>query len=54
MKRILKELDADGRWVSEYAGERLVGQPKFEKGFKYLSSAVFARNIHTLAEYGAK
>ena len=50
-RRILKELDADGRWVSTYAGERLVGQPKFDTGFRYLSSEVFARNVETLSEY---
>jgi hypothetical protein len=49
--RIIKDLDADGRWVSTYAGEHLVGQPKFEPGFRYISSAVFVRNVETLSEY---
>ena len=35
--------DADGRWVSTYDGEALVGQPKFAPGERYLSSAVFSR-----------
>jgi PelA/Pel-15E family pectate lyase len=48
-RKVMAELDADGRWVSTYAGERLVGQPKFEKGFRYLSSAVFSRNVETLS-----
>jgi PelA/Pel-15E family pectate lyase len=47
----LKELDAEGRWVSTYRGERLVGQPKFAAGFRYLSSEVFSRNIEVLSEY---
>jgi hypothetical protein len=51
VKKVIAALDADGRWVSEYAGERLVGQPKFDKGFKYLSSAVFAKNVQTLAGF---
>jgi PelA/Pel-15E family pectate lyase len=51
VRRILKELDADGRWVSVYAGERLTGQPKFETGFRYLSSAVFSRNVEALARF---
>jgi hypothetical protein len=51
VKKVLAALDTDGRWVSEYAGERLVGQPKFEKGFKYLSSAVFSKNVETLAGF---
>ena len=32
-------------------GEPLVGQPKFSLGDRYLSSAVFSRNIETLCEY---
>jgi PelA/Pel-15E family pectate lyase len=32
-RKAIKELDAEGRWVSTYAGERLVGQPKFAPGF---------------------
>jgi len=54
-RRIAKELDAEGRWVSVYAGERLVGQPKFATGFKYVSSDVFSRNVEALSAYiGAK
>ena len=51
VRKIIRELDAEGRWVSMYAGERLVGQPKFANGFRYLSSAVFSRNVETLSEY---
>jgi PelA/Pel-15E family pectate lyase len=51
VKKVIAALDADGRWVSEYAGERLVGQPKFDKGFKYLSSETFGKNVETLAAY---
>ena len=51
VRRILKELDADGRWVTTHAGERLVGQPKFAEGFKYISSAVFSKNVETLSTY---
>ena len=54
VKKIVRELDADGRWVSTYAGEGLVGQPKFANGFKYISSAVFSRNVETLSEYLAR
>lgn len=49
--RILKEQDSDGRWVSTFAGEHLVGQPKFTMGFKYLSSDVFSKNMETLSAY---
>jgi PelA/Pel-15E family pectate lyase len=47
----VRELDAEGRWLSTYAGEGLVGQPKFASGLKYISSAVFSRNVETLSEY---
>ena len=51
VRKILAELDADGRWISVYAGERLVGQPKFAAGFKFLDSAVFAKNAEALGEF---
>ncbi|HEY1186048.1 MAG TPA: hypothetical protein VGE74_00265, partial [Gemmata sp.] len=55
VRRVLKELDAEGRWVNVFAGERLVGQPKFAAGFKYISSDVFSRNVEVLSDYlGAK
>lgn len=50
-REILADLDADGRWISVYAGERLVGQPKFAAGYKFIDSAVFARNMDTLSEF---
>ena len=51
VRRILEELDDQGRWVSRYAGERLVGQPKFAPNSLYLSSEVFSRNLETLSLY---
>jgi len=51
VRRIVKELDAQGRWVSTYAGEWLVGQPKFAAGFEYLSSATFAKNVEAVSAY---
>ncbi|MBX6313601.1 MAG: pectic acid lyase [Isosphaeraceae bacterium] len=51
VRRIIRELDAEGRWITTYAGERLVGQPKFSDSFRYISSAVFSHNIETLSEY---
>lgn len=49
--KIIQDLDADGRWITTYAGERLVGQPKFSPSFRYISSDVFSRNVETLSEY---
>lgn len=51
VRRIIRELDGSGRWVSTFAGERLVGQPKFAPSFRYLSSEVFSRNLETLSGY---
>jgi hypothetical protein len=51
VKRIIADLDSQHRWVSTYAGERLVGQPKFQTGERYLDSGVFARNVETLSAY---
>ncbi|MBC7819162.1 MAG: pectic acid lyase, partial [Planctomycetaceae bacterium] len=53
VRRIIRELDDDGRWITTYAGERLVGQPKFSPSFRYISSDVFSRNVETLSEYVA-
>ncbi len=51
VRKILESLDGEGRWISAYDGAGLVGQPKFERGFRYLSSAVFSRNVETLSRY---
>ncbi|MBT4815839.1 MAG: pectic acid lyase [Lentisphaerae bacterium] len=50
-RQIAGDLDEQGRWVSTAAGERLVGQPKFRPGMRYMSSGVFSRNLEVLAEY---
>lgn len=50
-RKIVSALDSEGRWVSSFAGERLVGQPKFAQSFRYISSDVFSRNVETLSEY---
>lgn len=49
-QKAIKELDAEGRWVSTYNGERLTGQPKFATSFRYLSSEVFCRNVESLCD----
>jgi len=53
IRAIIASLDNQGRWISTYAGERLVGQPKFMSGEVYLESAVFVRNLESLAAYVA-
>lgn len=51
VRRIIRELDGEGRWITTYAGERLVGQPKFSPSFRFISSEVFSRNVEKLSEY---
>jgi PelA/Pel-15E family pectate lyase len=51
VRQIIRDIDDEGRWVSTYAGEGLVGQPKFARSFRYISSDVFSRNVETLSEY---
>lgn len=50
-REAIAALDAQGRWISTYAGERLVGQPKFKPGFRYLGSNVFIENTGRLSAY---
>jgi PelA/Pel-15E family pectate lyase len=49
--QIVDQLDPQGRWLSTYAGERLVGQPRFRQGEEYLSSERFSRHLTTLAQF---
>jgi len=51
VRKIIDDLDDDGRWISVYKGERLIGQTKFPDGTAYLSSEVFSHNMETLARY---
>lgn len=51
VREIISELDDQGRWISVYRGERLVGQPKFPVGGSYISSEVFSRNLDLLSDY---
>lgn len=51
VRQAIAELDGQGRWVSTYNGERLVGQPQFKPGSQYLSSTVFNRNVELLSDY---
>ena len=51
VRRIIRELDGEGRWVTTHAGQRLVGQPGFGRGLRYVSSDVFSRNVEALSRY---
>jgi hypothetical protein len=51
VRKIIADLDTEGRWISTYAGEPLVGQPKFRPGQQYLSSGVFSQNVEALSAY---
>ncbi|QDT41153.1 Pectic acid lyase [Gimesia alba] len=50
-RKILSSLTPQGRWISTYNGERLVGQAKMPVGEKYLSSEVFSSNLSQLSEF---
>ncbi len=54
IRKIIRALDAEGRWISTYKGGMMVGQPKFKPGEPYIASAVFAQNLETLSEYLSK
>jgi PelA/Pel-15E family pectate lyase len=51
VRSAVESLDAQGRWISTYAGEGLVGQPRFAANFRYLSSATCSANLTLLADY---
>jgi PelA/Pel-15E family pectate lyase len=51
VRNIIADLDQQGRWVSTYNGDRLVGQAKMAIGAKYLSSERFSENLTTLSQY---
>lgn len=51
VREILASLDDQGRWITSKDGQRLVGQPKFSDDEKFLSSAVFSKNLTVLANF---
>jgi PelA/Pel-15E family pectate lyase len=51
VRTLVDALDKEGRWITTYDGERLVGQPKFSPTFRYISSGVFSRHVETLCAY---
>jgi PelA/Pel-15E family pectate lyase len=51
VSEVVRQLDKDGRWVSEYSGQPLNGQPKFRSGDRFISSAAFSENLETLSTY---
>ena len=50
VRKVISQLDGQGRWVSTYDGVRLVGQAKMAVGAEYLSSEVFSKNLKLLSE----
>ncbi|QDU77262.1 Pectic acid lyase [Bremerella volcania] len=51
VKPILASLDDQGRWISTFENERLVGDQRFRPGDQYISSETFAKNIEALSGY---
>jgi PelA/Pel-15E family pectate lyase len=54
VREVVRQLDDQGRWTTEYTGDRLVGQPKLRAGERFLSSAVFCHNLELLSNYVAE
>ncbi len=52
-RQAIESLDEQGRWISTFDGERLVGQAKMPIGTEYLSSQVFGDNLTALSEFVA-
>ena len=50
-KQAIESLDDQGRWISRFDGQRLVGQAKMPVGTEYLSSAVFGKNMLAICDH---
>jgi hypothetical protein len=53
VEKLIGAMDATGLWITIHDGseERLVGQPKFADGEKYLSSERFAESLRALSGF---
>lgn len=52
VREILTALDSQGRWLETVEpGRRLVGQPGFPVGFRYIGSDTFNWNVQVLSDY---
>lgn len=49
--KIMSDLDSEGRWISTFADQRLVGNPKFKSGETYIASEIFIQNLETLSAH---
>jgi hypothetical protein len=54
IRKLIAGLDAEGRWISTYDGEMIVGQPKFKTGDQYIASEIFSKNLDALGSYVAR
>ena len=50
-KRVIMQLDEQGRWVKTYGKESLIGQGTFAEGEQYISSQDFCQNMQLLVDY---
>lgn len=51
VRAVIAALDSEGRWISQYDGQMMVGQPKLAMGQAYLASAVFAERVTLLSRF---
>lgn len=50
-KELIDALDSEGRWVTRFDGNPVIGQLKLAIGTPYLSSQVFSENLQTLSRF---
>lgn len=50
VSEVIRSLQPDGFWYSTADGQRLVGQPKFRSGERFIASETFCRNAEILAD----
>lgn len=51
VRQVIDSLDEQGRWISTYQGELLIGQLKLPLGTEYIASQVFSDNLNRLSAY---
>ena len=54
VKKAIAALDGEGRWITISDGGKIVGQPDFKAGTKFIDGRAFNENVATLSEYLAQ
>ncbi len=51
IREMLNTLDDQGRWITTFTDEKLVGDQRFRPGDQYISSETFSRNLERMSSY---